>query len=122
MKFLIKTLLILAFGYLAGLYLPFWSLIIVALIVSAIVRTSPLSSFIAGFIAIFCLWFFQASMMDQETNSILTNRVAPIFSVSNTGLMLITGLIGGLTGAFGAMSGTLFINLISSKKRKNKYY
>jgi hypothetical protein len=122
MKFLFKTLLIFSFGYLAGLYLPFWSLIITAFIVSAVIRTSLPSSFIAGFIAIFALWFFQAFLIDQETNSILTNRVAPIFSMSNIGLILVTGLVGGLTGAFGATSGTLFTNMIRRKKRKNKYY
>lgn len=121
MRFLVKMLLILAFGYLAGLYFPFWSLVIVAFIMSLLIKTSPLSSFLAGFLAIFALWFVLASSIDQETNSILTTRVASIFSVSNVVLMLITGAIGGFITGLGSASGALLVR-VKKKKRRSKYH
>lgn len=121
MKMILNIILIIAFGSLAGVYFPFWSLAIVAFAFSIMIRTRAISSFLSGFIAIFILWFMLAFLTDRETDAILTTRVATIFSLSNIGLMGLTGLIGGLVGGMGAISGTLLADLFK-KKRKSRYY
>ncbi|GAA0192991.1 hypothetical protein GCM10009122_55910 [Fulvivirga kasyanovii] len=122
MKFIIQAILIGVLCYATGQYLPFWSLAAVAFVIAALFRLSPLPSFMSGFLAVFALWSFLAYNIDQETSSLLTNRVAQVFmGIPNIALILITGFIGGLTGGFGAASGTLFIGL-TRKKRVQKYY
>lgn len=121
MKFIIKTLLIAVFGYIAGIYYPFWSLAIVAFVMSLIVRTSTWLGFLAGFIAIFILWTTHAVVIDQATQALLTTRVATVFSVSNPVLILLTGIIGGIVSGLGAASGSAFTNMFR-RKRQNRYY
>lgn len=121
MKFIVKIIFIAFFSYIAGLYLPFWSLALVAFVGSIIIRTSPASSFFAGFLAVFLLWSVLAFAIDQQTESLLTERVAQVFmGISNIVLIVITGVIGGLVGGLGAASGASLMNLAG--KKKHKYY
>lgn len=122
MKFVIKTILIAVFCSLAGVYLPFWSLAAVAFIISLMVRTGNWASFFAGFLAVFALWTVLAWSTDQDTHSILTERVTQIFmGISNLALILITGFIGGLVGGLGAASGSLLASLAARKKNPGYY-
>ncbi|WP_040496887.1 hypothetical protein [Fulvivirga imtechensis] len=122
MRFLVKTILIAIGGYIAGLYLPFWSLALVAFIVSLIIRTNGISSFLSGFLAIFVIWATLAFSIDRETQSLLTERVAQVFmGISSMTLIIITGVIGGLVGGLGAASGALLVSM-TNKKRQQKYY
>lgn len=122
MKFIAQTILIAILCYIAGLYLPFWSLAAVAFIVAVLFKTNSTTSFLSGFLAVFALWSVLAYNIDQETSSLLTDRVAQVFmGIPNIALITITGVIGGLVGGFGAASGSLFINL-TRKKKVQKYY
>jgi hypothetical protein len=43
-------------SFCACLYLPWWSIAIVSFVVVALIPQNPMSSFIAGFTAVFILW------------------------------------------------------------------
>ena len=117
MKFLFKTILILLFSYLGQLLFPFWSIAIIALVISLFVKSKGFSSFFAGFLAVFLLWFSTAFIIDASTQSILTDKVASIFQVSGIVLMIITGVIGGLVGGFGSLTGSLLNTTFFETKR-----
>lgn len=122
MKFTIQTVVISVAGSFAGLFFPFWSLAIVAFIVAAAFGLRPFVSFLSGLLAIFSLWVILSFLIDQDSSSLLTNRVAQIFmGISNITLVLITGLVGGIVGGFGAASGALFRALFNSKKDTGYY-
>lgn len=122
MKTLVKILFIVVFGYIASLYLPFWSVAAVAFVGSLLIRTSATSSFFSGFLAIFLVWSALAYMIDQETGSLLTDRVAQIFmGIPGIALVIITGVIGGLVAGLGSASGALLVEL-AGRKRQRKYY
>ena len=87
--------------------LPWWSIAVAAFLISLIISTKATSSFIAGFLAIGMLWFATAAINDMRTDSILTNRIAAIFSLPSSFLLIvITAIIGGLVGGFAALTGT----------------
>ena len=86
---------------------PWWSIVIASFLISLIISTKGPSSFLAGFLGIGLLWFTMASIVDIQTGSILTERVAGIFSLPNNFLLiLVTAIIGGLVGGFGALTGS----------------
>lgn len=86
---------------------PWWSIVIASFLIGFIISTGGTSSFIAGFLGIGILWFFMAALTDIKTDSILTSRVAEIFSLPNSWpLILATAFIGGVAGGFGALTGS----------------
>jgi len=92
---------------------PWWSIVIASFLISLIISTKGLSSFIGGFLGIAFLWFFMATISDIKTGSILTERVAAIFSLPNNFLLIIvTAITGGLAGGFGALTGSHLRSLI----------
>jgi hypothetical protein len=90
---------------------PWWSASVAAFLIGFILYTKPGSSFLAGFLGIAILWFFWAFWANSVNDGILATRVAAIFSLPNNALLLlITSLIGGLVGGFGAMTGSYLRN------------
>ena len=113
LKVLLKIGFTLILAFLFQTMFPWWSIVIASFLISLIISTKGLSSFIAGFLGIAILWFFSAIIIDIKTGSILTERIADIFSLPNTWLLIfITALIGGLVGGFGALTGSYLRNLI----------
>ena len=109
MKFLVSVLLTAYLGYVMGVYthLPWWSFAITSMLVALLVRQSPFSSFIAGFLGMFLLWFMLAWIKDSANQHILSQRVAPLLKMGSSSMLLIfvTGLVGGLVSGFAALFG-----------------
>lgn len=113
LKVLLKIGFTLILAFLFQTMFPWWSIVIASFLISLIISTKGLSSFIAGFLGIALLWFFTATIIDIKTSSILTERIAAIFSLPNAWiLILVTALIGGLVGGFGALTGCYLRNWI----------
>jgi hypothetical protein len=107
MRFLAAILLIALFSFIAGLFLPWWSIAIIAFLVALLVPQSIGRSFLAGFTGIFLLWFLLALWIDIKNNHLLSQKIAQLFRLGNASLLLVvvTALIGALVGGFAAMSG-----------------
>ena len=135
MKFLIKILLILIFSAAAQYFLPFWSVVIVAFLVCLFMsersprkwgyerrKKKKLSlSFLAGFVAVALLWLGFAWYLDRGNDMLLSQKISKLFFQDNLpsslepyGILSLTGLIGGLLGGFGAMTGNQLGKLIKS--------
>ena len=120
MKFVIKLILIIVLCYLLQLILPFWVVAIVAFLVNLAIKSNGWSSFFSGFLGVALLWFLVASGIDSRTESILTHRVAELFSLSNFLLTVVTAVIGGLVAGMGGLTASML--QAQSKKSKSKYY
>ncbi|MCW3073999.1 MAG: hypothetical protein JWP69_1068 [Flaviaesturariibacter sp.] len=109
MRFLVSLLLIALFSFIAGMYLPWWSLAIVAFLVGLLVPQSVGRSFLAGFLGIFLLWGVLAFLIDWKNEHLLSQKVAQLFKLGDASflLILITAFIGALVGGLAAMSGAL---------------
>ena len=123
MKFIAQLILIVLFTFLGQYYLPWWGLFITAGTVGAIISTKGLPTFLAGFIAIAGLWFWQIYFIDAANESLLSTKVAAIFTLSTPmQLMLISSLIGGLCGGFAALTGKLFASIFKKERKRHPVY
>lgn len=108
MKFLLATLLTALLSFIAGIFLPWWSIAIIAFLISLVVRQSMSRSFLAGFAGIFLLWSLVALWIDIKNEHILSRKIAQLFPLGGSSflLILVTALVGALVAGFAAMSGS----------------
>jgi hypothetical protein len=107
-KYIISILLTALVSFVLGLYLPWWSIAPAAFLVSLLIRQRPAMSFLAGFLGVFLLWEILAWWIDYRNNSILSQKIAQIFPLegSNVLLILLTSLIGALVAGFASLAGS----------------
>jgi len=110
MKFITSSILIILFSFLSCLYLPWWSIAIVAFIISILIQQGHLVSFICGFISLFLLWGFLSFWISIENGNILAHRVSLLIFKTDSPILLIfvTALIGAMVAAFAALTGSYF--------------
>ena len=119
MKISIQIAMTAILSYLTELFLPTWCIFICAAAVATICHTSSVSAFISGFVAVGLLWTLMATVIDAKTNAILSTKMAPLFGLqSATTLILLTGLVGGIMGGLGALSGQQIRTLLAHKEPK----
>lgn len=108
MKFIVSILLIALLSVTACLYLPWWSIAIVAFIVAAAIPQKPWKAFLTGFIALFLLWGSLAWFISSNNNHLLAHKVSLIIIKTDSPLflILITALIGSLVAGFAALAGS----------------
>ena len=107
MRFLLSVLLIAAFGFIAGIFFPWWAIAIVAFLIAFLIPQGVGRSFLAGFVGIFFLWGLVSLWIDIKNESILSGKIALLFPLGGSSmlLVLVTALVGALVGGFAAMSG-----------------
>jgi len=108
MRFLLSTLLTATLSFIAGLYLPWWSLAPVAFLVALLIKQNIGRAYLAAFTAIFILWGGLASLIHVRNQGVLSQRVAHIFPLNGNTfyLILVTAIVGALVAGFAAMSGS----------------
>lgn len=108
MKFSIAILLTALLSFAASLYLPWWSIAICAFLVSVIIRQSSLLSFLAAFFSLIMLWGIHAAIIDVQNHQLLSSRVAAIFPLGGSSLLLlmVTAFIGGIVAGLSALCGS----------------
>jgi hypothetical protein len=119
MKFMIQVVLTGLLSYGAEHFLPWWAIGICAAIVAVGLPLNRITALLGGFTAIALLWMIAATLIDVRTNSILSVKIAPLLGFqSSTLLILLTGLVGGIVGGLGALSGQQLRTLLTQKRVK----
>ena len=117
MKFLIQIALTILLSYIAEQWLPWWTVSICAAVVAMGLTLNKITAFLGGFTAISLLWMIVATLIDVRTNAILSAKIAPLLGLRNgTLLILLTGLVGGMVGGLGALSGQQLRMLLAPKE------
>jgi hypothetical protein len=108
MKFIISIVLIALLSVTACLYLPWWTIALVAFLVAALIPQNPGKSFLTGFIALFLLWGSLAWFLSSNNNHILAHKVSVLIIKKNSAAMLVglTAFIGALVAGFAALAGS----------------
>jgi hypothetical protein len=108
MRFLLSILLTAVLAFVAGMYLEWWSIAIVAFLVALLLPQGLGRSFLAGFLGIFILWGVLSLWIDIKNDGLLSGKMAGLFGLGSSGILLviITALVGALVGGFAAMSGS----------------
>jgi uncharacterized membrane protein len=107
------TVTIVVLTFLMGYFFEWWTVAIAAFIGGAIFGKSSGETFARGMVAVIILWLLMVCYHHFSTQGILSNKIAQILPVGgNVGILIvITVLIGGIVGGWGAMSGFLVRNL-----------
>ncbi|MEQ9427005.1 MAG: hypothetical protein RJQ09_21465 [Cyclobacteriaceae bacterium] len=124
MKVIIKMILIAALTYFGLMYFPWWILVVIAFLVSAVIPGNDFGAFLSGFLGVGILWMAIAWKIDIESGSVMSSKIANMFPVGGdtTMLVIIGGVVGGLAGGFGSLSGNLFRKIWMKKKQKGLYH
>jgi hypothetical protein len=108
MKFISSILLTALVSFVAGLYLPWWSVAMAAFIVAVIIPLASWKSFLSGFLGVFFLWAMLAWWIDSKNNSILSQKIAQLLQLGSSSILLIlvTAFIGALVAGFAGLTGS----------------
>lgn len=106
MKMILQIGLIALLAYLLQLVFPWWMIMLVPFAITSFTKQSAGSSFLVGFIGIFILWFVHAWVITMQSGTIMTEKVAELFSLPGSFILLIiTAIIGAMAGGMGGLSG-----------------
>lgn len=105
-KLIVSILLTALLSFVAGLFLPWWTIALAAFAVSVLIPQRPLFAFFSGFFAILLLWGAMAVVIDQMNQSILSAKVAAILPLGGSAYLLIfvTAFVGALVGGGAAVT------------------
>lgn len=122
MKLIVRLILIVALTWFLSFYLPWWIVIVVSFLVGLVIDGSGFNAFISGFLGAGLLWLIYSWYLDIQTNSILSSKLVELFPFDDKILLIImSGLIGGLCGGFGAVTGNSFRKMFVKTKPKSFY-
>lgn len=122
MKFIIRLLVISLTCFLTAQFMPWWSIIWCAAIVSFIVPGSNFNAFLSGFLGVGLLWLVTAWKIDVETNSIMSSKIVQLFPIDDASMLIIfTGFLGALVGGLSAITGNSFKQIFIKKKKESLY-
>ncbi|MDX1943582.1 MAG: hypothetical protein SFU99_23650 [Saprospiraceae bacterium] len=108
MRIILFTLFTLIAGFIAQQFLPWWMIAVIAGLLSYIFDLKTGVSFWAGFVAAALLWASYAGYLDYQNEGILSARIGKLFGgLPGAVLILLTGVVGGIFGGLGALTGSL---------------
>jgi hypothetical protein len=108
MKTFLAILLTAVLGFLAGIFLPWWSIALIAFAVALLIPRRLGAAFLSGFAGIFLLWAIIALWIDNQNNHLLSYKIAEVFHLGGSSILmvLVSAFIGGIVGGFAAMAGS----------------
>jgi hypothetical protein len=108
MKFIASIILTALLSFAVCLYLPWWSIAVIAFVIAVIIPQKPGISFIAGFLALFLLWGILAWFLSANNDHLLAHKVSVIMLKIDSpfALIILTALIGAIVAAFAALAGS----------------
>ena len=108
MRFFVQIICIIILAGFLELFLPWWSIALIAFLVALLIPQSLLAGFFSGFLGIFILWALLALWIDIKNQGILSGRIAALLHLGDSSILLIlvTALTGALVGGFAAMAGS----------------
>lgn len=108
MKVAATIVLTIILSFAAGLYLPWQSMALVAFLMAVFIPQKPGMAYLTGFVSMFLFWALLAWWIDAQNDHILSARMATLFPLGGSSLLLIlvTGLVAGIIGGLSAMTGS----------------
>ena len=108
MKFILQIILIAILSTAVEFILPWWSVAVVAFIVTLVMGGKGGRGFLASFLGVGLCWLVAAMCHDVANEHILSARMAVLFKLPTYGLfMVVTVFIGGLIGGLAGWAGAL---------------
>ena len=107
MNLFIRISLIIVLGAVCQMYLPWWTGVLVAFVVEAIIGKGNSTAFFSGFYGLALPWMALATYIDLQNDSVLSFMILDLFKLPKFSFVMIvvTGLVGGLVGGIGSFAG-----------------
>ncbi|MFT6867862.1 MAG: ABC-type iron transport system FetAB permease component [Cyclobacteriaceae bacterium] len=122
MKLAIRLLLIGSLTYILSIHAPWWTLFVITFVVTFFIHGSGLNAFISGFLGVGIVWIAIAWYLDFKSEHVFSDKIVQLFPVDQSiYLVVISGLIGGICGGFGSLTGNSFKQLFIKKQKKSFY-
>ncbi len=114
-RILIHSLLSIGLALLLQSFTPWWGVVIATAISSYLIRLKRNSVFFSPLLSIGLLWTIQAYSISSSNGFILAQKIAVLLPLNGSvsALITVTGLIGGIFGALGSISGRSLKVLVS---------
>ena len=123
MKAIFAFILIVLFGSLASIFLPWWVISIVCFLVGMAFLDSGWQAILIGFFSVLLIWSVAALYQSYFNDFILLDRMGKLLEVPSPYLVIvITSILGGLIGMLSTLSGYYFQTINEKRKPKNQYY
>lgn len=118
MNFIAQFLLIIVGSYLAQLYFPWWSMVVVAAVAGLLFSCKKSrKSFYAGFFAILISWSALAVFADTLNEGIFSDKMSSVLGVmTKPVLIVLPAILGGILAGFASMTGNLLRNLFLTEQ------
>lgn len=122
MKLIISIILIAFLSSLTEFFLPWWTITVVAFIVSLVIGLRPGQAFLAGFLGITIYWLPNIIFKDFSNDHILSRKMANLFHLPNYIIFIIVCVIlGSLLGGLAAFSASFFRKKENIVKQQFRY-
>ena len=122
MKFFFSLVLTAALCWVFEQFFPWYSAAFASFLIAYFFNIRGLASFLAGGLGTGLLWLVWAWIIDYRTESILTGKMASLVGVNEPVYMLmLTFLIGFVTGGFPALSDQSMKRALVKKRREGYY-
>lgn len=103
--------------------LPWWTMVLWAVLAGVVSGYGVAAAFVSGFAAGSLIWYGVAMMHHLSNGGQFAGKIGQVFAgLQVWQLLLVTGLLGGLLAGFGAMTGSAFRALFVSAPRKRLPY
>lgn len=113
MKFFKPFIVVFLLSLISGFFLPWWTIAIAAFIVGFYLTTSTSIAFFSAFLSLLLLWSGFALFLDVQNQSILSTKVAQLFSLPHPLLIVfISGFIAGIVAGFTSLTGFLMRKVV----------
>ena len=99
-------------------FLPWWSVMLAALITSVFISLKRSAVFFVPFIGVFIFWIVYAYWLSGSNDFVLANKIAVLLPLQGNPylLILINGIIGGLAAGIAAVFGKQCVVLFFNKE------
>lgn len=122
MKLFLRMILIAAISYFASFVLPWWIIVLAGALIGFLIPGGVLNSFISGFLGVGIVWTGYAWKLDAENDSVFSGVILEILPLGdNLTLILTVGVLGGICGGLGTITGSL-LRKPAKKKKQPGYY
>ncbi len=113
MRFVAALILTSMLAWALGLFLPFWSLSLSAMVIGFLVHPGGWKALLAGLLAGALLWGGLAWRIDVSNAHILSGRLEELFGVGVIGMAWITAALGALLAGLGLLLGDRIRHAVS---------
>lgn len=108
-KFFLNFVLSFLLAAVLSLFLPWWSVMLAALLVGLVVHLRHTAAFISPFLAISLYWLIYAWWLSSANDFVLAQKIAVLLPLEGSAslLILVTGIMGGIAaGISGSLAST----------------